>query len=157
MRVTRSAIAIDVTSALARNMHENGPVTDYDDAVASWAASSDEPGDGAPRQKAARAADAPPPAATASGGSAPDSAATARRAPPDPSVLAHSGSIIARCDVAAGTAVAAVFDYDDGAAYPFRGDVVRVLGTSARVRFADGDTHDVAFNQLLRIIGSYEP
>ena len=121
------------------------------------AASSDEPGDGAPRQKAARAADAPPPAATASGGSAPDSAATARRSPPDPSVLARAGSVIARGDVAAGTAVAVVFDYDDGAAYPFRGDVVRVLGTSARVRFADGDTHDVAFNQLLRIIGSYEP
>ena len=35
--------------------------------------------------------------------------------------------------------------------------VVRVLGTSARVRFADGDTHDVAFDQLLRITGSYEP
>ena len=118
------------------------PVTDYDDAVAPWAASSDEPGDGAPCQKAARAADAPPPAATASGGSAPDSAATARRAPPDPSVLAHSGSIVARCD---------------GAAYPFRGDVVRMLGTSARVRFADGESRDIAFNQLLRIIGSYEP
>lgn len=44
-----------------------------------------------------------------------------------------------------------------GAAYPFRGDVVRVLGTSARVRFADGETHDIAFNQPLRIIGSYEP
>ena len=43
------------------------------------------------------------------------------------------------------------------AAYPFRGDVVRVLGTSARVRFTDGETHDVASNQLLRIIGSYEP
>ena len=72
-------------------------------------------------------------------------------------MLAHSGSIIARCDVAAGTAVAVVFDYYDGAAYPFCGDVVRVLGTSARVRFADGETHDFAFNQLLRIIGSYEP
>jgi hypothetical protein len=64
MRVIRSAIAMDVTSTLARNMRENGPVTDYDDAVASWAAGSDEPGDGAQRQKAARAADAPPPAAT---------------------------------------------------------------------------------------------
>ena len=72
-------------------------------------------------------------------------------------MLARSGSVIARCDVAAGTAVAVEFDYDDGAAYPFRGDVVRVLGTSARVRFANGDTHDVAFYQLLRIIGSYEP
>ena len=72
-------------------------------------------------------------------------------------MLAHSGNIIARCDVAAGTAVAVVFDHDDGAAYPFCGDVVRVLGTSARVRFADGETHDFAFNQLLRIIGSYEP
>ena len=50
-----------------------------------------------------------------------------------------------------------MFDYDDGAAYLFRGDVVRVLGTSARVRFADGDTHGVAFNQLLRIVGSYKP
>ena len=50
-----------------------------------------------------------------------------------------------------------MFDYDDGAAYLFRGDVVRVLGTSARVRFADGDTHDAAFDQLLRIIGSHEP
>ena len=65
--------------------------------------------------------------------------------------------MLARCDVTAGTAVAVVFDYDDGAAYLFRGDVVRVLGTSARVRFADSDTHDVAFNQLLRIIGSHEP
>jgi hypothetical protein len=157
MRVIRSAIAMDVTSTLARNMRENGPVTDYDDAVASWAASSDEPGDGAQRQKAARAADAPPPAATASGGSAPDSAATARRSPPDPSVLARAGGVIARDDVTAGTAVAVVFDFDDGAAYPFRGDVVRVLRTSARVRFADGGTLDVAFNQLLRITGSYEP
>ena len=29
--------------------------------------------------------------------------------------------------------------------------------SSARVRFADGGTLDVAFNQLLRITGSYEP
>ena len=99
----------------------------------------------------------PPPAATASGGSAPDSAATARRSPPDPSILARAGGVIARGDVVAGTAVAVVFDFDDGAAYPFRGDVVRVLRTSARVRFADGGTLDVAFNQLLRITGSYEP
>ena len=135
-------------------MREHGPVTDRDDAIASWAASSDEPGDGEvrkprapptpPRRPPRRAAAAPP-----------DSAATARHAPPDPSVLAHSGSIIARCNVAAGTAVAVAFDYDDGAAYPFRGDVVRVLGTSARVRFVE--SHDIAFNQLLRIIGSYEP
>ena len=72
-------------------------------------------------------------------------------------MLARAGAIVARDDITAGTAVAVVFDYSDGAAYPFRGNVVRVLGASARVRFADGDTHDVAFDRILRIVGSYEP
>jgi hypothetical protein len=76
--------------------------------------------------------------------------------PPSHAGLFHSTQL-RRLVPPSGTAVAVVFDYDDGAAYPFRGDVVRVLGTSARVRFADGETHDIAFNQPLRIIGSYEP
>ena len=76
--------------------------------------------------------------------------------PPSHAGLFHSTQL-RRLVPPSGTAVAVVFDFDDGAAYPFRGDVVRVLRTSARVRFADGGTLDVAFNQLLRITGSYKP
>ena len=92
MRVLRSATAIDVTSTLARNMRKNVPVADYDDAMAAWAAGSDDLSDGAPRPKASRAADAPTPVAELSSGAATGSAAAARHAPPDPSVLARAGS-----------------------------------------------------------------
>ena len=69
---------------------------------------------------------------------------------PDPSLLATPGSTYERSDVTPGSEVAVRFD----APHPgyFRGTVRSCRGRNARVLFADGETLDVDYELLRRVV-----
>jgi len=126
----------------------------------------DDPGDDAPPTEEERDAHAEQRART----TAPPTAAPGSAAPPlaglslaipaastrppapqhDPSFLASPGSFLARAEVEPGREVAVEFN----APHPtfFRGTVRRCRARNARVLFADGETLDVDYGLLRRVV-----
>ena len=158
------ALGADISSVLTKNL----PTCDNDAEVARLQRTVlvDDPGDDAPPTEEERDAHAEQRART----TAPPTAAPGSAAPPlaglslaipaastrppapqhDPSFLASPGSFLARAEVEPGREVAVEFN----APHPtfFRGTVRRCRARNARVLFADGETLDVDYGLLRRVV-----
>ena len=163
------ALNVDITSVLTKNLptcdndadvaalqHTRFPDESADDTTPT----DDERTAHAERQAALAAAPptaAPRPAAPPLAGlhlpgfsAAPSSPPRPSTPQPDPSLLATPGSTYERSDVTPGSAVAVRFDAPRPAY--FRGTVRSCRERNARVLFADGETLDVDYELLRRVV-----